>query len=113
MQRIAVTLVYSTKPREVIEVALQLEPGCTVGQALQASGVLAQFPNYALPSFGHGLWGKKVTPSHVLQDQDRLELYRPLTVDPKIARRERFVGQGAKKAAGLFAKRRVGAKAGY
>jgi len=43
---------------------------------------------------------------------DRLEVYRPLTVDPKVARRARFVRQGAK-TAGLFANKRPGAKAGY
>jgi sulfur carrier protein len=47
-----------------------------------------------------------------LQDGDRLEIYRPLKVDPKVARRERFARQGAK-TTGLFAKRRPGAKAGY
>jgi putative ubiquitin-RnfH superfamily antitoxin RatB of RatAB toxin-antitoxin module len=47
-----------------------------------------------------------------LQDGDRLEVYRPLRVDPKVARRERFKGQGAR-TAGLFAKRRPGAKPGY
>jgi putative ubiquitin-RnfH superfamily antitoxin RatB of RatAB toxin-antitoxin module len=60
-----------------------------------------------------GIWGQKISTAHVLQDQDRLEMYRALTVDPKVARRERFVKQGAKKAAGLFANRRMGAKAGY
>jgi putative ubiquitin-RnfH superfamily antitoxin RatB of RatAB toxin-antitoxin module len=41
-----------------------------------------------------------------------LEILRSLRVDPKVARRERFQRQGAK-TAGLFAKRRVGAKPGY
>jgi putative ubiquitin-RnfH superfamily antitoxin RatB of RatAB toxin-antitoxin module len=50
----------------------------------------------------------------VLSNNDRMEIYRALTVDPKVARRERFARQGAKKkAAGLFARRRAGAKAGY
>jgi uncharacterized protein len=39
-------------------------------------------------------------------------VYRPLLVDPKVARRERFRTQGAR-AAGLFAKKRPGAKPGY
>jgi uncharacterized protein len=48
----------------------------------------------------------------VLSDHDRLEIYRALQIDPKMARRERFKKQGAK-SAGLFAKRRPGAKPGY
>ena len=110
---IAITIVYSAGPRELVEKSLLVEEGATASQALQASGLAVQFPELAALSAGVGIWGKKVAPGHVLQHGDRLEVYRPLTVDPKVARRERFVGQGAKKAAGLFAKRRVGAKAGY
>jgi putative ubiquitin-RnfH superfamily antitoxin RatB of RatAB toxin-antitoxin module len=58
------------------------------------------------------VWGKPVTLQHVLKEGDRLEILRSLRVDPKVARRERFQRQGAK-TAGLFAKRRVGAKPGY
>lgn len=58
------------------------------------------------------IWGKPARPEQLLRDQDRLEWLRPLTVDPKVARRERFKGQGAK-TAGLFASRRPGAKPGY
>ena len=49
---------------------------------------------------------------NALREGDRLEVYRDLRVDPKAARRERFNQQGAK-TTGLFATRRVGAKAGY
>jgi putative ubiquitin-RnfH superfamily antitoxin RatB of RatAB toxin-antitoxin module len=58
------------------------------------------------------VWGKPVEHTYVLKDGDRLEVLRPLRVDPKVARRERFQKQGAK-TAGLFAKRRAGAKPGY
>ena len=111
--QIAVTVVYSAKPRDVAESVLLLPQGCTVAQALQASGWFDGVGQDGLAAAGQGVWGRKVPLTHVLKDLDRLEIYRPLTVDPKVARRERFVGQGAKKAAGLFAKRRVGAKAGY
>ena len=110
---IAVTLVYSAQAREVVEKRLNLEEGSTVDQALVAGGFVMRTTAEGAPVSGQGVWGKKVGLTHVLRDQDRLEIYRPLTVDPKVARRERFAGQGAKKAAGLFAKRRDGAKAGY
>ena len=67
---------------------------------------------------GHGdawqvaVWGKPVSTNHVLKPTDRVEVLRGLRVDPKVARRERFQKQGAR-AAGLFAKRRAGAKPGY
>ena len=113
MPAINVTVVYSAKPRHLIEKEVQLEAGCTVEQALLASGLVAQFPELASAPAGVGVWGKKMLLSHVVRALDRVEVYRALTVDPKVARRERFAGQGAKKAAGLFAKRRLGAKAGY
>jgi putative ubiquitin-RnfH superfamily antitoxin RatB of RatAB toxin-antitoxin module len=111
--QIAVTVVYSARPRTVAEQVLLLPQGCTVAQALRASGSLEGADQNGFAAAGQGVWGRKVPLTHVLKDQDRLEIYRPLTVDPKVARRERFVGQGAKKAAGLFAQRRAGAKAGY
>ena len=59
-----------------------------------------------------GLWGRSVAGTQEVAAGDRIEIYRPLLVDPKRARRERFKRQGTR-GAGLFAKRRPGAKAGY
>ncbi len=107
-----VTLVYSPRARDVHEEVLELADGCTVQQALLASAVLSQQPDLLANSSGFGVWGVKVFGSHVLHGGDRLELYRPLLVDPKVARRARFEVQGAR-SAGLFSRRRPGAKAGY
>jgi uncharacterized protein len=60
----------------------------------------------------YAIWGVKATAQQALHDLDRLELCRPLRVDPKVARRERFAKQGAR-TSGLFATRRPGAKPGY
>ncbi len=109
---IRVSVVYSSAPRTVHEVALLVDPGTTVVQALQASGLLVSFPELAASVPLVGVWGRKAAPQQVLRDQDRIEIYRPLTVDPKVARRTRFVKQGAR-SAGLFARKRPGAKAGY
>lgn len=113
MSSIAITVVHSPRAREVVEMPLRVEDGCTVALALQACGLLASVMSHSEQPMGLSVWGRRVTPAHVLRDQDRLELCRALTVDPKVARRERFARQGAKKAAGLFAKHRAGAKAGY
>lgn len=109
---ISVTVVYSPRSREVRDIALAVEQGCTAAQAVQISGVLQEMSPEELNAVELGVWGRKVSLQHVLRANDRVEIYRPLTVDPKVARRERFVRQGAK-SAGLFSKRRVGAKAGY
>ena len=109
---IQVYLVYSAQAREVLELPLLVSPDCTVIQALQTSRLLVQRPEIDPATMTVGVWGRKVTLTHVLRDQDRIEIYRPLKVDPKVARRERFVRQGAR-TAGLFTKKRPGAKAGY
>jgi putative ubiquitin-RnfH superfamily antitoxin RatB of RatAB toxin-antitoxin module len=59
-----------------------------------------------------GVWGRRATPGQLLREGDRVEVCRPLLVDPKVARRERFQRQGAR-ATGLFARRRPGGKQGY
>ena len=110
--QIHVTLAYSPRARTVQLVELTLPAGATATQALQHSGWLAGLSEAELAQLQLGIWGRKAAGSQVLRDGDRLELYRALTVDPKVARRERFAKQGAR-GAGLFAKRRVGAKSGY
>lgn len=107
-----ITVVYSPLERDVREVVLQLSAGTTVLQALQTSGLLQLFPALDPSTLALGVWGYKASLTQVLQDNDRVEIYRPLTVDPKVARRERFASQGAR-SAGLFVKKRAGAKAGY
>lgn len=106
---ISITLAYSAAPREVVEKELVLPLKSTVQEALNLAN-LAEFTTDS--DYQLGIWGKKTTLSHVLKDQDRLELYRSLKVDPKVARRERFQKQGAR-TTGLFAKTRTGGKAGY
>lgn len=107
-----VTVAYSPAPRQVREWLLALPDGATVQQALRASGITAEFPALDLKTGVVGVWGRKARANQLLHDGDRVEVYRPLRVDPKVARRERFHTQGAR-AAGLFAKKRPGAKPGY
>ncbi|WCM91594.1 RnfH family protein [Acidovorax sp. NCPPB 2350] len=103
---IEVTVAWSPGPREIREVPLCLPAGATLGDALRACGGPAD------GSAPCGIWGRAAGLEQVLKEGDRVEWYRPLLVDPKKARRERFARQGAR-ATGLFAARRPGAKAGY
>jgi putative ubiquitin-RnfH superfamily antitoxin RatB of RatAB toxin-antitoxin module len=111
--QIAISVVYSPGPREVIETSLQVELGTTLSQVLACEALAAHARTWTIDAAGLGVWGKKMGPNYELKDNDRIEIFRSLRVDPKVARRERFVRQGAKKSAGLFARRRAGAKAGY
>jgi uncharacterized protein len=121
---IALSLWVCSAPSQVEEFSLSVPAGTTVSKALviaAAQGITIEATkNSSVAAYGvddhksrrYGIWGRVVTEETILLDQDRLEVYRPLVVDPKHARRERFSRQGAR-GAGLFEKRRVGAKAGY
>lgn len=107
-----VTLVYATGPREVLERDLMVPEGTTLAGALTLSGWREQFGLETHSALTFGIWGRAAPLQTLLRPHDRVELYRELKVDPKVARRERFHKQGSK-AAGLFAQRRAGAKPGY
>lgn len=88
--RLQVRVVYSPRAGQVVEVALELPAGATAAQAVQASGLPGQHPEIDLRHTALGIWGRRCRPDAPLRDQDRVELYRPLSVDPKEARRLRF-----------------------
>lgn len=98
-----VCVVYSPAPRETHEWQVELPAGSTVADAIAASPMRGEFPQVDPAVLTVGVWGRKATASQVLRERDRIEIYRPLKVDPKVARRERFRRQGAR-AAGLFAR---------
>lgn len=106
-----VVVMHAPVARMVHERTLSMPAGSTVGDALQACGLLT--PEGGIPAGFHlGVWGRKAAKGQALQEGDRIELVRDLRVDPKVARRQRFEGQGAR-GAGLFSRRRPGSKQGY
>ena len=119
-QLVPVTLCWSLAPRHVQEIQLQVPAGSTVqdvlargvAQCLQGQVAIDTTSLSSLQFQQPGIWGKKVPWTQVVQEGDRIELYRPLKVDPKVARRQRFKRQG-KGRTGLFAKRKSGSAAGY
>jgi len=64
-----------------------LPPGATALDAVNASGVLVRHPGAAGAKLG--VYGTVVPESRPLADGDRVEVYRPLAMDPKEARRRR------------------------
>ena len=111
---IEVTLSCSPAAREVFELGRELYDRLgKLVDAVKASGLSARFPDLDWRhAMTPGIWGRVVEWEQALKDGDRIELCRPLAVDPKVARRERFQRQGSK-GTGLFATRRKGGKAGY
>lgn len=92
---ISVEVAYATPAKQVIR-RLMLPAGSTVRQAAEAAHLNAEFPELDLDSAKLGIFSKAVPKpdQEVLRDGDRVEIYRPLLIDPKQARLNR-----AKKAA--------------
>ena len=107
MAELHITVVTSTKAGRTQEWELTLAAGTTVQDALKACEL-----DPADSAYAASIWGKSAALQRRLHDLDRVEWCRALKVDPKVARRERFASQGSR-GAGLFSKRRDGAKAGY
>ena len=82
---ISVVVAFAT-PKKQVEISLQVEDDCTVSAAVQRSGILAQFPEIQLSTAVIGIYSKRVALEASLREGDRIEIYRPLKVDPKQAR---------------------------
>jgi len=87
---IAVVVAYSPAPRQVDQVQLSVPIDTTVGEALRRSGLLERHPEIDLATYKIGVWGKLHALTDPLREADRVEVYRPLKVDPKEARRQRY-----------------------
>ena len=87
-----VEVVYCPAPGQIDQTRLRLPAGASVADALRASGVLDRHPVLAADGAEPrvGVWCRVAPLDTALRDQDRVELYRPLTVDPKEARRLRY-----------------------
>jgi uncharacterized protein len=97
--RLDVVVVYSPRAGVVDEVQLHLPAHATVADALTQSGLRERHAAVDFSALRAGVWGKLREPGDALRDRDRVEFYRPLTVDPKEARRLRYRQHRARYAA--------------
>lgn len=88
-----VEVVWCPAPGRIDLTPLDLPDGSTVADALRASGVLERH-GLALEALDTGIWFRACALDAPLRDQDQVQLYRPLTVDPKEARRLRYRKKG-------------------
>ena len=85
---IPVEVVYALPERQTLLV-LQMPAGATVREAIEQSGVLQLHPEIDLSQAVVGIFGRRSSLDAHLREHDRVEIYRPLTADPKDARRRR------------------------
>lgn len=86
-ETLRVEVAYAAPDRQFLR-AVQLPEPATVAEAIRASGVEAECGIDAT-NLTVGIWSKPSERSQQLRDGDRVEIYRPLKVDPKEARRKR------------------------
>jgi putative ubiquitin-RnfH superfamily antitoxin RatB of RatAB toxin-antitoxin module len=91
---VQVSVCFATAQRQFLQ-PLQVEQGTTIGQAIERSGVLAEFPEINLVTQPVGIYAKKKPLETVLRERDRIEIYRPLVADPKDSRRKRAAKKDA------------------
>lgn len=85
---IVVTVVYAEADSHVLR-RLELPVGSTVMQAIDASGIAAVLPDDAIDGRRLGIFAHRVQPDRVVHEGDRIEIFRPLLLDPMEARRRR------------------------
>lgn len=99
-EMITIEVCYAQAARQEL-VRVKLAEGATLQQALEASGLLAKYPEIDLKKNKFGIWNKLSKPDALLRDKDRVEIYRPLIADPKEVRKQRAAeGKVMKKGAG-------------
>jgi putative ubiquitin-RnfH superfamily antitoxin RatB of RatAB toxin-antitoxin module len=81
-----VEVVYALSERQVL-LTVRVADGATIVDVIQSSGILTHFPEIDLTQQKVGIFGKLREHTDVVSAGDRVEIYRPLTIDPKEARR--------------------------
>lgn len=88
MPEIRVEVVYALPDKQYLR-QVALEEGSTLEQAIQASGLLALRRDIDLSKNKVGIFSRPAKLDDVIQEGDRVEIYRPLLIDPKALRRQR------------------------
>ena len=82
-----VSVVYAT-PNRQFWITLDMPEGARVRELIERSGVLNRFPEIDLQRQKMGIFSKLTTLDAVLEDGDRVEIYRPITADPKLLKQK-------------------------
>lgn len=84
--KIMVEVVYATPDSQALMKVI-VDDGSTIETVIRQSGILTKFPEINLSRQSVGIFSRQRMLSDVVEDGDRVEIYRPLTIDPKEARR--------------------------
>ena len=85
-------------PHKQTILEVQVPIGATAIEAVQQSGIAEQYADIDIDNAKMGVFGKVVSPKQVLQEGERVEIYRPLQADPKEVRKARAARAKEKRA---------------
>ncbi|HPF59915.1 MAG TPA: RnfH family protein [Candidatus Competibacteraceae bacterium] len=71
------------EPGQKLWLSVDVPEGSTVQEAIEQSGVLSRCPHLNIKKHRIGVFGKITKLTALLEEGDRVEIYRPITVDPK------------------------------
>ncbi len=91
----SVEVVYALPDRQRLVTVSMPAGGLTAQAAVEQSGLLDEFPELREQSLVLGVFGAVCAADRPLRDRDRVEIYRPLRVDPRTQRRERAAARTA------------------
>jgi uncharacterized protein len=91
---VRVELVWSPQAGDVQHRWLDVEGGATLEAALRSCADFMAAQSQPLDTLRIGIWGRVRPLETPLRERDRIEVYRPLTVDPMEARRQRYAKRG-------------------
>lgn len=83
---ISITVCYAT-PEKQVQIPLSVEESCTVELAIRRSKIMEPFPEIKFAHIKVGIFSQPVKLDSNVQAGDRIEIYRPLSIDPKELRR--------------------------
>ena len=87
-EQILVEVSYASPTKQII-ISIKAPIDFNVKQAIEKSGIQKKFPCIDLSKNKVGIFGKQTTLDHLPRNRDRIEIYRPLILDPKEMRRKR------------------------
>jgi hypothetical protein len=86
--QLQIEVAYAAPARQSL-LKIIIQPGSTIQAAIEQSGILTMFPEIDLNVQKVGIFGKSRQLTDIVQNGDRIEIYRPLLIDPKEARRKK------------------------
>ncbi len=88
-RKVSVEVVFAGAGQPILRRLVELANGSTLMQAVESSGIARMLPAGTIDRRRLGVFGRKAPADQLIQDGDRIEIYRPLLLDPMEARRRR------------------------